>query len=610
VRHTHFRIRNFRGIEDLSLDLTKAPRANVYTLIGLNESGKTTILEAINLFSSRRDLDPLKLPGSSVRDIHELIPIGKRSNFNGEIAVEVGFECDKDDEVAIAKYAKENFQFALSQKVGRFEIEQSYTFKDSKVLEDQPAHLWSITLRSKPKGKKRPREVPSESDEWQRLTDFIADRLPTVRFFPNFLFDLPDRIYLESPPSDPQKHEFYKTVLQDVLDAIGEQANLRDHVLTRAQSGSEPEKRSMESVLLKVGSHITQTVFSSWNKIFNRAAGNKEISVNMAHDPQHGWYLQLRLKEGSNLYSISERSLGFRWFFAFLLLTQYRGFRKGAARDVLFLFDEPASNLHPSAQAQLLESFGRFPSHAPIVYTTHSHHMVNPDWLEGTFVVKNEGMEYSADDDEFIARDSHITLHRYRTFAAAHPNQTTYFQPVLDVLAYQPNRLENVPAVIMTEGKNDFYTLRFVQRLLKLPAPIYMLPGSGAGSLADVIRLYLGWGRDFVVLLDSDTEGHHQKLRYEELFGRLVEGRIITLADVSAEWEEQSLEALFDDDDRTRLQQAVHADVASYQKTLFNRALQELLITGATPDISAASRSRFTILLKALQQRLVGAPAG
>jgi AAA15 family ATPase/GTPase len=46
VRYTEFRFKNFKGIESMTLKLA----GPVTTLIGLNESGKTTILEAIFCF--------------------------------------------------------------------------------------------------------------------------------------------------------------------------------------------------------------------------------------------------------------------------------------------------------------------------------------------------------------------------------------------------------------------------------------------------------------------------------------------------------------------------------------------------------------------------------
>jgi len=71
----------------------------------------------------------------------------------------------------------------------------------------------------------------------------------------------------------------------------------------------------------------------------------------------------------------------------------------------LFLLDEPASNLHSTAQAQLLKSFEKLPS---LIYTTHSHHMINPKWLEGTYVVKNEGLNYGENDDRTVQKRLNI----------------------------------------------------------------------------------------------------------------------------------------------------------------------------------------------------------
>jgi predicted ATP-dependent endonuclease of OLD family len=236
MRHTHIRIKNYRGIADISLDLRGHPTSNVFTLVGLNESGKTTILEAINFFSTRTDLDPLDLPGYATKDVHELIPISKRSNFNDRISVRIGFECDEDDWRAITKAAREQLGITLTKRVTSFEVEQSYRFKNSAVLAGQPQSTWSISLFGQKKGERRIKQLLG--DDWQSVVAIVRERLPSILYFPNFLFELPDRIYLEAVPTDAKKHAFYRDVLQDVLDAIGEHTNLADHVLARAKSGS------------------------------------------------------------------------------------------------------------------------------------------------------------------------------------------------------------------------------------------------------------------------------------------------------------------------------------------------------------------------------------
>ena len=52
MKYTKFIIENYKGIPNVELDLTKKPNFNIFTLVGLNESGKTSLLEAIDLFKN------------------------------------------------------------------------------------------------------------------------------------------------------------------------------------------------------------------------------------------------------------------------------------------------------------------------------------------------------------------------------------------------------------------------------------------------------------------------------------------------------------------------------------------------------------------------------
>ena len=65
MRYTKFEIQNFKGIKDLTIDLSKQPFNRIHTFVGLNESGKTTILEAIYTTMIRYDKST----------VHKLIPI-------------------------------------------------------------------------------------------------------------------------------------------------------------------------------------------------------------------------------------------------------------------------------------------------------------------------------------------------------------------------------------------------------------------------------------------------------------------------------------------------------------------------------------------------------
>ncbi|MBE7440321.1 MAG: AAA family ATPase [Spirochaetales bacterium] len=67
MRYSGFKIRNFKGIREIDIDFERLPETNIFTLVGLNESGKTTVLEAINFFSQE-----------NAKDTHRFIPKSKK----------------------------------------------------------------------------------------------------------------------------------------------------------------------------------------------------------------------------------------------------------------------------------------------------------------------------------------------------------------------------------------------------------------------------------------------------------------------------------------------------------------------------------------------------
>lgn len=604
MRFRYFDIKNFRGIDHVRISLDSIPEVSVYTLVGLNESGKTTILEAINYFSYKTDkLDSLELPGYAIKDPHSLIPIGKRSNFNGTMTLEVGLSFDEHEEEWIRGHLLEATGFSLKSKIGTLTIHQNCVFRNSKFDSVASKTLWTMAVRGSMKGERKIQQA--QGAVWAAATSYIKQFIPPILYFPNFLFEFPDKIYLEETGNNDDKHAFYRLVIQDVLDSLDNGTNLDTHILQRAKSTDPNDRNHLDGLLLEMGRHITKSVFGSWDKIFHRKVGKKSIIVSAHADDNGHYYLQFRLEDSDGYYLINERSLGFRWFFVFLLLTQYRGFRNTHGSDPLFLFDEPASNLHPSAQSQLLDTFRGLAGQCRIIYTTHSHHMINPDWLESTFVIKNEGLDYQNDAEAFNSKLTSITATKYRDFVRRHPDQTHYYKPILDVLSFAPSRLDMVPDVVMLEGKNDYYTLRYMQStILPKRQSQRLLPGTGAGTLDSLIRLYLAWGREFIVLLDSDKEGKKQRARYLEMFGPVLLDRIFTLKDSGCTGEGSSMEDLFDKSELLAIQQRCYPGDIKFEKTHFFRAIQELLAKGEAVTLSDATKEKFSELTKFLDTKL------
>ncbi len=415
-------------------------------------------------------------------------------------------------------------------------------------------------------------------------------------YFPNFLFDFPEKIYLNDNSED-EKHLFYQKIIQDTLDSLNNDLNINDHLITRINSSEDNDKRNLNSLIGKLQKKLTAVIFQKWNQIFNKELSEKEIILLTGKD-DIGTFLEFNIKDDVDTYRISERSLGFRWFFVYILLTQFRTYRK-ENKNALFLFDEPASNLHPSAQSELLKSFEKLPK---VIYTTHSQYLINPKWLESTFVIKNEAIDYENEED-FNSKNTNIKINKYREFAVKHPNQSNYFQPILEVLDYKPSTLELVPMVAITEGKNDFYTLNYFQKVLKIKNTINIIPGTSASNLETLISLYLGWGSKFIVILDDDKQGNIQKTRYIDIFGDIIVNSIFTLKDINIQWEKWELEKLINIKDQEKIIEKIYNN-AQVNKTILNRSLQELYIKNIILNFSKETENNFTNLFNFLKQEL------
>ncbi len=221
--------------------------------------------------------------------------------------------------------------------------------------------------------------------------------------------------------------------------------------------------------------------------------------------------------------------------------------------------------------------------------------------------MRNRGLDDDGDEIDYTAKRTDIVMDRYRTFANRHPDQSRYFQPVLDVLNYSPSKLELVPSVVMVEGKNDYYTLRLGDRITGESSPqLNFMPGTGAGSLDQLISLYLGWGRDFIILLDSDGEGEYQKKRYVDRFGVELEARIFTLGDLEPSLAGGPLEGVFEDSDRRSILMTADPglDQVPTDKKSLNRAIQEALIRRLPITLTDGANAAFSSILHALRERL------
>jgi len=468
MKYIEFKIKNYKGIRDESLRLDTLPDMKIFTLVGLNESGKTSVLEAINSFQN------------GIKNKDSIIPKDKKMNFNDTVELSATVSLDEDDEELIKRFCKDK-GFLVQDQISKVTITKKLKYKDSKPEgKGLVSSSWTINLngyKTTSRKKTIERLYDNSKEIWGEVTKYIeASVFPRIILYSNFLFEIPPKVYLAKKNKDEAttpKHllatdDQYFLLIQDILDSLGQDLRVENHLLDRFLSGESEDLDNINHVLSAMSAKVSEEVFQTWGRVSGIDINGREVTFgDSVKEDADGYYLELKVKEGAKTYLVQERSLGFRWFFAFLLFTQFRKFRKGDPKNTLFLLDEPASNLHQTGQQELLALLESLTDKSTVIYSTHSHHLISPKWLAGAYIVKNEAInpDEKAITDVMSVRSTDIKVDRYFNFAAQHPTQSTHFQPILDVLAYRPSGLEQVPSIAILEGKFDYYNFSHYRSL-------------------------------------------------------------------------------------------------------------------------------------------------
>lgn len=131
-----------------------------------------------------------------------------------------------------------------------------------------------------------------------------------------------------------------------------------------------------------ISSRLSQEIFEYWSQ-------NKYLRVEFRFDsgrPQDpaplnsGFVFRTRIENTRHDVTVSfnERSAGFVWFFSFLIW--FSQLKKTYGEHLFILLDDPGLSLHARAQKDLLRYINeKLKPDYQIVYTTHSPFMINPD---------------------------------------------------------------------------------------------------------------------------------------------------------------------------------------------------------------------------------------
>lgn len=192
MKISKFEIANFKGVSKATINIADDIPGNVVSFIGLNESGKTTILEALSYFITEdQDIASIVEKIHRKSSLQDLIPKDRKAAFTGSISIKAYVDLDYNDKKSLADHFSEKHKLILDvASLPKFTaISRTFNFEDSDYKSANI--IWSINFKLLTANKKSYTEYVSSGDTrdvWLSGINFLREKLPKDSLFPDFPF--------------------------------------------------------------------------------------------------------------------------------------------------------------------------------------------------------------------------------------------------------------------------------------------------------------------------------------------------------------------------------------------------------------------------------------
>lgn len=482
-----FRIQNFRSIVDTNW--VQFSPDGVTVLVGQNESGKTSVLQALYyaLMSSAITADDLRV-GADV----EPPSVQLRCKVGIDELQSSRFEDIEPRDIDTLRnhlIAKENVvdiqcNWKLQRKDdGGTQYVMSIDLADPTELEALLRQNDIFVLKTSP-------SEDTSVDSLDRLStddaaEFIFEPLPAAVFFNADSGLLPSTVDIDAKGKptgvgSTAANNFLTIADIDLPQLIKGDGRYRQNQLRRANQRVSDDFTNFWSQVIGSGSKLSlQCEIANYGS----AAGEK---VGKEH-------LVFWIVDGNTQLYPKQRSLGVRWFVSFYL--QLRATEKSGAQR-MFLLDEPGANLHAKAQADVLKLINELRKDIAIVYSTHSPQMIEYEKLYRVRAVQRDG---GLEDSPTVVIDGHH-------LGAA---STDTLSPILSAMGSDMSQQAVIKKYrnVLLEEISGYYYLKSFWKLAKCKETAHFIAATGVNKLPALANMFLGWGLDFIVAIDDDKQG-------------------------------------------------------------------------------------------------------
>lgn len=585
MRYVGFEISNYKGIIKTNVQI----REGLTPFIGVNESGKSTVLEAIASFDKANDslyeghfinneLIKCKFNRRKSPKIIAEIYLDKSETENfikklfkylfeeySQLARMIRTERNRDDgtigysiinDSELAEIQESLLELidnlTVKQKSYKFLIQREfgpeggkYTLLDKNDIIDDSFCI-NKDKRINLQGGNQIVEILSENGQKYYLDktilskdefviNYILDLLPPVIYIDDFKDIIPDRI------TDSNNEQYIR--LKNIA------CNLIAMEITEDEFDDIDQLESADRLTLlnQISRVINDNIGEVWNKNHVFKSPSKDdlfhIAVQLKYENGAFEFLIVDLDNADktqNTYKFSQRSKGFKWYFNYLFKVIFNNkiancddFIDDKQKRIILL-DEPGVYLHAAFQRELLcllkdDSKKR---NSNIIYTTHLENLLSPDII-------------NINDINIISKSAKGVL----VTPLNDSSETKLFgsfDPIWNAI-----RLKSFPtdisdkAVVIVEGLTDMIILKLLQEKEVLNPDVIILPANGAPFNDTLVSLCLGLSKKVLLLFDNDGEGKKSSKKINNSYGPIAQ----TLSDILIDPKITVLETLYNQEE-------------------------------------------------------------
>lgn len=491
----HFIIENYRAIKKVKISL----RDSLVPIIGINESGKTSVLQAILAFDFRKD----KYNGGSHLEYQNKYSTidTKDSSISAKLTLT---EDEVELLIANAKVQTDTDDYKELSKINsKTELLIKRILSEDKHYEYVNTNLTEQTVA--------------------KVTNFLKQRFPYILYFDDFTDRVPESIkfnsaYIDNGKLTRGRKREWEEIIEEIFKRSG-QENINEAIkpLQTYMSISDEDRKT--DILSDVQNMLNTVIISEWKNLKNK--GNASLADDSTDLElileNSGNNFKFKVKDKSNqnksrTFAIGSRSKGFQWFFNYMVKLKFNPDYGGQIENALFLLDEPGSYLHSSAQTELLKELKTVSNNNKVVFCTHSQFLLDPK------VVKLGSIKIAE------KKQSEIKVSNYGEYKSKEDKGA--LTPIYQALQLNFSQ-DFIGKVVILEGITDFYIFDLLKQNKYIDSSIKFIPSAGAETSSIFISLSIAFADNYLLLLDNDKDGQKAKNRYIKQFGEAVKNNII-----------------------------------------------------------------------------------